>query len=137
MGYQSLYANGTYQDTAHNIALGYRAGYAGLGEGNVCIGYQAGDSASTGTAYSVLIGYDADKAGAGDYGIAIGYTTLANINAVALGKNAYANNSDSVSIGSNAGRNGGVGNNGIAIGGSSSTGASTNASARCPRPLRP
>jgi hypothetical protein len=48
-------------DALYNVAIGYYAGVqgSGAGDGNITIGYQAGDALSTGS-NNILIGYDID-----------------------------------------------------------------------------
>lgn len=56
-----------------NTAIGYRALYAvaSNGDGNIAVGWQAGDSISSGTD-NIVIGYNADVSGTGANQIAIG-----------------------------------------------------------------
>jgi hypothetical protein len=71
------------QSIAKNVLIGYKAGYAlgTNGNGNICIGYQAGDNITTG-ATNIIIGYNLNAlVAAGDNQLNIGSLIFGDLGA--------------------------------------------------------
>lgn len=73
VGAEAMYGGSGANTAEQNTAIGYRALYAiaSNGDGNVAVGWKAGDSITSGTD-NIAIGYNADVSGTGANQIAIG-----------------------------------------------------------------
>ncbi len=89
VGTQAMYGGSTANTAEHNTAIGYQALYGidDNGDGNVAVGWKAGNAITSGT-NNTVIGYDADANATGTNQIAVGNGAVASGDNVAIWGNA-------------------------------------------------
>ena len=89
VGTQAMYGGSTANTAEHNTAIGYQALYGidDNGDGNVAVGWKAGNAITSGT-NNTVIGYDADANATGTNQIACGNGAVASGSNVGIWGNA-------------------------------------------------